>query len=314
MTMRKGPDGRTIHTPEDGPEDATRKVPRRSIRDRLLASEADDEMPATRIAGDMTTDGGPTAPGPGPSPSAKDPNVPETVMAPTVRLPREPAPAPSPKPPLPEAAPAAGGPTLYAAAPKPAAPAASTPAAPPPIPPPPPPAAAAPASAPESMPTQIYRPNRAASPPPPPAPAAAPAAGTAVVGKAGKPVQGAPVSEDFTIADPIVGWLVITDGPGRGASLTIGYGNNRIGRAATENISLDFGDEQISRENHATITFDGRHRRFYVLPGQGRNLAYVNDTPVMSPVELVGGEDLLLGNTKLRFVPFCGKSFDWYRK
>ena len=83
---------------------------------------------------------------------------------------------------------------------------------------------------------------------------------------------------------------------------------------AQERLSLDFGDEQISRENHATITFDGRHRRFYILPGQGRNLVYVNEQPVMSPQELTGGEEILLGQTKLRFVPFCGKSFDWYQK
>ena len=26
------------------------------------------------------------------------------------------------------------------------------------------------------------------------------------------------------------------------------------------------------------------------------------------------GEEILLGQTKLRFVPFCGKNFDWYQK
>ena len=28
-------------------------------------------------------------------------------------------------------------------------------------------------------------------------------------------------------------------------------------------------------------------------------------------IELKGGEEILLGETKLRFVPFCGKDFDW---
>ena len=72
--------------------------------------------------------------------------------------------------------------------------------------------------------------------------------------------------------------------------------------------------EQISRENHATVTYDGRHHRFYVQPGASRNLVYVADEPVMVPLELKGGEELLLGQTKLRFVPFCGKDFDWYKK
>ncbi|NUQ00445.1 MAG: FHA domain-containing protein [Armatimonadetes bacterium] len=120
-----------------------------------------------------------------------------------------------------------------------------------------------------------------------------------------------PGQYDFTWLDEIVDALRAV---GIQPWFNVGYGNNRIGRAPTENISLDFGDEEISRENHATITFDGRHRRFYILPGQGRNLVYVNEQPVMSPQELTGGEDILLGQTKLRFVPFCGKSFDWYQK
>ena len=36
MMQRKGPDGKTIKSGEEASEDATRKVPRRSIRDRLL--------------------------------------------------------------------------------------------------------------------------------------------------------------------------------------------------------------------------------------------------------------------------------------
>ena len=72
--------------------------------------------------------------------------------------------------------------------------------------------------------------------------------------------------------------------------------------------------DRCNRQGCIAFVFDGRHRRFYLLPGQGRNLVYVNDQPVMSPQELSGGEEILLGQTKLRFVPFCGKSFDWYQK
>jgi hypothetical protein len=51
--------------------------------------------------------------------------------------------------------------------------------------------------------------------------------------------------------EPVVGWLVITSGPGRGQSLQLGYGMNSIGRNEAQRVSLDFGDEEISRENHA---------------------------------------------------------------
>ena len=115
-----------------------------------------------------------------------------------------------------------------------------------------------------------------------------------------------------TIDDPVVGWLVVVEGPGRGAALPIGYGNNKVGRSATEDIILDFGDPQISRENHAVITYDGKHRRFYIQQGAGRNLTHVNDELVMVPVEMKGGETVSMGETKVRFVPFCGAEFDWY--
>ncbi len=114
--------------------------------------------------------------------------------------------------------------------------------------------------------------------------------------------------------DPVVAWVVVTEGPGRGASFPLGYGNNRIGRAHDQTVVLDFGDEQISRENHATITYDGKNRRFFVKEGEGRNLVYVGDDPVLTPVELKGDEVMVLGETKIKFVAFCGKDFDWNEK
>jgi hypothetical protein len=281
--MRKGPDGKTISPGEDLVDNATRKVPRRSIRDRLLAADEEDSRP-TRVAPVPGDEESTTQPG-GIRTRAEPDEAP--TMFPSQHVPLQQAPALQPAPR--STNPPTREPVLATAAAERVPTAPEAPAADPPA-------------------TRIFRPNL---PPMAPAPAQdVPAA----PGKAGRPIPGAPVSADHTIADPLVGWLVVIEGPGRGTALTIGYGNNRIGRAPTENVSLDFGDELISRENHATLTFDGRHRRFYMLPGQGRNLVYVNDEPVMSPVEIKGGEDILLGSTKLRFVPFCSKAFDWYQK
>ena len=114
------------------------------------------------------------------------------------------------------------------------------------------------------------------------------------------------------VPDPVCGWLVVVDGPGLGSAVTVGYGNNRIGRDAGEDIVLDFGDAQISRENHAVLTYDGKNRRFYVQQGGGRNLTHVNQELVLTPVEIAGGEIIQMGDTKLKFVPLCGEEFDWY--
>ena len=114
--------------------------------------------------------------------------------------------------------------------------------------------------------------------------------------------------------DPPVGWLVIVDGPGRGRVVTLGMGVNSVGRDRKERVSLDYGDEMISRVNHGTITYDPRGRQFYLQPGRGTNLTYVDDEPVLAPRALEPFTHVQMGNTILRFVPLCGAEFSWEDK
>ncbi len=111
--------------------------------------------------------------------------------------------------------------------------------------------------------------------------------------------------------DPVVGWLVIVEGPGKGRAMQLGYGSNSIGRGETDRINLNFGDDQISRGGHAVVTYDPRGRKFYVQHGGGTNLTYLNDQPVLIPIELPVLSHISIGNTVLRFVPLCGDAFDW---
>ena len=113
------------------------------------------------------------------------------------------------------------------------------------------------------------------------------------------------------MVDPVVGWLVIVEGPGKGRAMQLGYGSNSIGRGETDRINLNFGDDQISRGGHATVTYDPRGRKFYVQHGGGTNLTYLNDQPVLTPIELPALSHINIGNTVLRFVPLCGDAFDW---
>jgi FHA domain len=126
-----------------------------------------------------------------------------------------------------------------------------------------------------------------------------------------RPATSEGVAKKDGMDDPVVGWLVVVDGPGKGISVTLGYGMNSIGRSSTDRVALDFGDQQISRSSHAVVTYDPRGRKYFVQHGGGKNLTYIGDQPVLTPLELKGGEEILLGDTKLRFVPFCGKDFDW---
>ncbi|WP_317932708.1 FHA domain-containing protein [Halioxenophilus sp. WMMB6] len=120
----------------------------------------------------------------------------------------------------------------------------------------------------------------------------------------------APVETD-AMADPISGWLVIIDGPGKGHYVKLGYGHNSVGRSPNERVSLDFGDGNISRNNHLMITFDPRGKQFYVQQGTGTNMAYINDIPVMGAQKLEAFSHIALGDTTLRFVPLCGDDFTW---
>lgn len=126
-----------------------------------------------------------------------------------------------------------------------------------------------------------------------------------------RPVPQPPAAGNM--ADPPVGWLVVIAGPGQGASLTLGNGVNAIGRDASQRLTLNFGDELISRVNHARITYDPRGKKFYIQHGGGANLTYVNDEPVLALRELTANTHILLGATTLRFVPLCGEAFDWDR-
>jgi hypothetical protein len=114
--------------------------------------------------------------------------------------------------------------------------------------------------------------------------------------------------------DPVVGWLVVVGGHGRGKSLALGNGNNAIGRASTSRVPLDFGDNEIHREGHAIITFDPRSRKFYLQPGTGSsttNLTYLDGNVVLQPSEIRTGQEIMLGGTRLRFVALCGTEFAW---
>ena len=113
------------------------------------------------------------------------------------------------------------------------------------------------------------------------------------------------------MSDPLVGWLVVISGPGQGNFVRLGHGMNSIGRADNQRCRIDFGDVEISRKTHATVTYDPRGRKFYLMHGGGQNLTYLGDAPVLQPALLNGGELISIGKTTLKFIPLCGPDFDW---
>ena len=154
-------------------------------------------------------------------------------------------------------------------------------------------------------------------PPPPPPPSSEGGDKTVLIGRPVRPKT--PGSNPFEAGDampdaaddPVVGWLVVFKGPGRGNALRLGNGWNAIGRDASQRVRLDFGDTMISRSNHAKILYDPRARKFTITPGDGLNPAYVRGEALVAPQEVNSQDMIQLGETELRFVALCGKDFDW---
>ena len=111
--------------------------------------------------------------------------------------------------------------------------------------------------------------------------------------------------------DPVVGWLVIISGPGRGFSVPIGTGMNSVGRGSDQRVTLSFGDNKISSSKHFFVSYDPRSRQFGLHRGDGANLTYLNDAPVYGSEKLENYSIVEVGATKLRFVAFCDESFSW---
>ena len=120
---------------------------------------------------------------------------------------------------------------------------------------------------------------------------------------AGAPAGPAP-SAGRASDDPVVGWLVVIKGPGKGRSLEIGVGANSIGRDSRQKLRVDFGDKHVSRDKHAILIYEPKTRKYFIQNGDTRNLTYIGAGLVLNPTELHGGEVIVIGETHLSFVPF----------
>jgi FHA domain len=118
-------------------------------------------------------------------------------------------------------------------------------------------------------------------------------------------------SETGSTQMPTVGWVVVVKGPGTGHDLSIKPGQNSLGRDSTMDICIDFGDESISRKEHAFIIYDPKNNAYYIKHGGSQNLTYLNGAMVMDPKQLAAHDCILVGQTELLFVPLCADGFNW---
>ena len=111
-------------------------------------------------------------------------------------------------------------------------------------------------------------------------------------------------------ADPVVGWLVCIKGQHFGESFNIAAGRNSIGRGEENKIVLG-RDKKISRTKHALLTYEPKKRNFYLQPGDGSGLTYLNDEYIEESQKIHARDIVEMGDSKFMFIPLCDESFSW---
>ncbi len=134
---------------------------------------------------------------------------------------------------------------------------------------------------------------------------------TRPLGHGGSRADTAPAMDADDDGLPVVGWLVVFKGPGRGKAVQLVNGMNSIGRGDDQAVQVDFGDESISRGTHAYVIYDDEERNFHVSHGGKQNLVRLNGKPVLNSEPLANGDNIRLGATTMRFCALCGPDFDW---
>ena len=122
--------------------------------------------------------------------------------------------------------------------------------------------------------------------------------------------------EDIVNENGIVevrGWLVCLEGAKRGEDFQIRGERNTIGRGNGNDIKLDF-DSSISKGVNATISYDMKNNKFFILLGESKNNIYVNNQMLMTPVELKDYDVIEIGTTKMIFRSLCNEVFNWPKK
>lgn len=108
---------------------------------------------------------------------------------------------------------------------------------------------------------------------------------------------------------PVVGWLVCIDGIERGRDYRLHGGRNFIGRAVQMDVSIP-DDPKLSRDNHASIIYDSRSKKFFALPGEASHTV-LNGATLDAPAALIDGDIIECGGSKLCFIGFCNEGRTW---
>ena len=133
------------------------------------------------------------------------------------------------------------------------------------------------------------------------------------------PVQAAPAPAQVASSQPALpprstspctGWLIALGGAHVGIDFRLKAGKNFIGRGNDMDVPL-VGDKSISRNKHAIVVYEPKQHLYLIQPGESSELVYLNDSVVLSPMQLNAYDIITLGEVQLLFMPLCGEKFSW---
>ncbi|MBG03895.1 MAG: hypothetical protein CMM59_07440 [Rhodospirillaceae bacterium] len=125
-----------------------------------------------------------------------------------------------------------------------------------------------------------------------------------------EPASGSSAAQN-TVSTDVAGWLCVISEAMQGASYSVTSGRNTVGRAETNDLSIENDDAMISRETHMSIVADPKSQKFYLVPGETKNLTYLNGEPLLAPGEISDRDKIQIGVTEFIFVQYYGNYTDW---
>ncbi len=126
-----------------------------------------------------------------------------------------------------------------------------------------------------------------------------------------KASPGAPAPTAAIDVGLTAGLLILTEGPHRGRVYAVNLGRNRIGRGPENDIVLDTGDAAISKDDHVVLAADPKNQRYFLVPGNSTNLAYIDDQTLLESREIADKAVIQIGETKLVFIQLFGNYLEW---
>lgn len=108
--------------------------------------------------------------------------------------------------------------------------------------------------------------------------------------------------------NPVVGWLVVTEGVEKDCDYVLTAENNYIG--SSEDSEVHVKNDATMLERQAVVTYDCKDNAFFIAPLNGSTI-FIGGQPVTGAMQIKGYEEIYIGSTRFLFVPFCGDHFRW---